>query len=274
MNKDYILQKHQTVRLFIQKFGMSGSTLKIIAVISMLADHFAAGLLGRYIAMLGITQNADNLTPQQWEQWRSQTLIFVKVYENMRMIGRIAFPIFCFLLVEGFIHTGNRMRYAVRLFVFALISEIPFDLFFYGSVCSLGHQNVFFTLFLGMLAMWGIEWARTHLDKIVWKVLAVLTVTALCMLAAQTARTDYAATGVLCIVLLFLLQSKRILQVIAGGLLFLNEKSALIAFVLILLYNGKRGWKVKYFFYCFYPMHLLLMYLIAVGTGIFHYPLF
>ena len=119
--------------------GISGSTLKIIALVSMLIDHIAASLLTIQLQL-------------HYTEPLYQAFIVMRYF-----IGRLAFPIYCFLLVEGFERTKNRRKYAERLFLFALISEVPFDLAFNRCVLSLGHQNVFFTLFAGLLAIWGIE---------------------------------------------------------------------------------------------------------------------
>lgn len=75
----------------------------------------------------------------------------------MRFIGRIGFPIFCFLLIEGFLHTSSKKKYATRLFLFALVSEFPFDYALFNTPFAPGYQNVFFTLFLGLLTIWAID---------------------------------------------------------------------------------------------------------------------
>ncbi len=275
MDKDITAQRRDGQRPW-QKFGLSGSTLKLIAAACMLADHLAAGVLGRYIAMLGITQNADQMNCQQWEQWRAQTDVFVNVYESMRLAGRIAFPIYCFLLVEGFRHTQKRARHAAGLLVFALISEIPFDLCFYGEIISFRHQNVFFTLFIGVLAMSGMDWIETHLDSMIAKIMLDCAVTASCMFLAQAAAADYKAAGVLCIAVLYFLRDRKFLQALGGGISFFcfNGPASAVSFVPLLLYNGKRGWKAKYFFYWLYPLHLFVFYLIAVVMKIESYPMF
>ena len=114
--------------------GISSSTLKWIAIISMLIDHFAVAVYS------------------QLENYQ------MGVYTLMRGIGRIAFPIYCFLLVEGFCHTHDIMKYIKRCFIFALISEIPFDLAVHGNVFDLSSQNVFFTMTLGLCTLYAISY--------------------------------------------------------------------------------------------------------------------
>ena len=111
--------------------GLCGSTLKILAVLSMIVDHWC---------YLFAEQGTE-------------------IYEIGRMwIGQLAFPIFCFLLVEGFQKTGNRKKYGQRLLLFAFLSEIPFDLFRYGKIFSMEGCNIFVTLFLGFLLMAATEY--------------------------------------------------------------------------------------------------------------------
>ena len=86
----------------------------------------------------------------------------------MRMIGRVAFPIFCFLLIQGFLHTHDVKKYAARLFAFALISELPFDLAFKGKI-DFSYQNVFFTLFIGLMTMIAFRWIEEHTDWSGWQ---------------------------------------------------------------------------------------------------------
>lgn len=83
----------------------------------------------------------------------------------LRGIGRVAFPIFCFLLVEGFLHTKNVWKYAGRLALFALVSEIPFDLAFQGEWLFMGYQNIFFTLLVGLLVMIAFQTAEEKLRQ-------------------------------------------------------------------------------------------------------------
>ena len=132
--------------------GISGSTLKMIAIVTMLIDHIGAVVLARLLIVQGVN-SIDTSSQNAVMQWLTQNATLYYTYTAMRMIGRIAFPIFCFLLVEGFLHTHDVKKYALRLGAFALISEIPFDLTFSGKVLDFQYQNVFFTLFIGLLTM-------------------------------------------------------------------------------------------------------------------------
>ena len=118
----------------------SGSTLKIIAVITMLIDHIGAILLEPYI------MSQPTIPP---------ALLGVDMI--LRFIGRVAFPIFIFLLIEGFVHTHDRKKYGIHLFIFALLSEIPFNMALNGTWRAPFYQNVIFTLLLGYFAIWIYE---------------------------------------------------------------------------------------------------------------------
>ena len=254
-----------------ERRGISGSTLKMIAVISMLVDHIAAGVLSRYLHMYGIGSLDTNDTAAM-DQWMSLHGTLYAVYMIMRMAGRLAFPIYCFLLAEGFDHTGSRYKYALRLLVFAAVSEIPFDLAFNGRFLEAGYQNVFFTLFCGFVMMVGISQIEKNetmgsLPKQLLKFVMIVS----CMAVAQLLRTDYGAIGVLCIAAVFLFRQKKLHQVIAGCVAFSWELTAPFAFIPVWFYNGKRGWKNKYFFYLFYPVHLLLIYIVCVMLGVASY---
>lgn len=241
--------------------GISGSTLKMIAIITMLIDHIGAGVLGRYLIL-------------SWSQAGNSGDILVDLsdslqlaYMIMRWIGRLAFPIFCFLLVEGFEHTGNVRKYVLRLACFCLISEIPFDLLFSGTVLEFGYQNVFFTLLIGMLVMWGYRYVEEKAANSLIRVLGYLILLGGGMALAEFLRTDYGATGVLCIMVLYIFRKNRTFQIITGFVAFMWEVPASLAFLPIGLYNGTRGWKMKYFFYIFYPAHLLILYGICCLLG-------
>lgn len=250
------------------KKGISGSTLKFIAIFAMLIDHIAAAVIMRLLMQNGLNElnAAEESTVLQWLS-ENGTLYYV--YIIMRMIGRIAFPIFCFLLVEGYLHTHDVKKYALRLGAFALLSEIPFDLAFNSKILEFGYQNVFFTLFFGLLTIIGYHFLeqKTEYNFILRTILQLLVIGA-GMGAAYFFKTDYAQNGIICIVVLYLFRKKRNTQITAGCISFLWEPWALLGFLPIAFYNGTRGLKMKYFFYLFYPVHLLLLYGVCCILGI------
>ena len=166
-------------------------------------------------------------------------------------------------------HTRDREKYALRLGCFAAVSEIPFDLAFNGKVLEVGYQNVFFTLLLGLLTMMAYDAVMNQSRWSVWKRTALSTIAILAgMFAAEFLSTDYGALGVLCIMVFYLFRRSRIQQVVFGCLAGVWwEWAAVFAFVPIFYYNGKRGFGMKYFFYAFYPVHLLILYLIVYKMG-------
>ncbi len=211
-------------------FGIDGFTLKWIAMICMAIDHTGAVLFPQYL-------------------W-------------LRMVGRLAFPIYCFLLAEGAVHTGDIYKYARRLFLFALLSDIPFDLALFGGI-TVWHQNVFFTLLFGLLAVIPFEEGKG---------MAGGFFPALLMMGlAQLLHTDYGAKGVALILLFYLLREHRLLKqaaFVAADYLAYGagiQSYAGLAAVPMLFYNGKRGPSLKYFFYVFYPLHLLILYFILAN---------
>lgn len=255
-----------------QKKGISGSTLKLIAIITMFIDHLGAAVLARYILASGYMDIANSGDIQLMMNWLQENAVLYYIYSAMRMIGRVAFPIFIFLMVEGFEKTRNRWKYALRMGAFALISEIPFDLTFSAEVLEFSYQNVFFTLFIGLLTMILVD----AVSKLSWhKALKVIVdgiVIVCAAFVAELLKTDYAATGIICIMAIYLFRKNKIAQIIAGCIAFLWEVTAPLAFIPIAFYNGKRGLQLKYVFYLFYPLHLLVLYLICMVLGISSYP--
>lgn len=248
--------------------GISGSTLKIIAITTMLIDHIGAAILERLLIQRGLLGvNMNDMTSAM--AFYEQNGVLLLLDSGLRMIGRVSFPIFCFLLVEGFMHTRDVKKYAVRLLAFCFLSEIPFDLAFHGKLLDMQFQNVFFTLFIGLLVLISFRYieSREMWSKPV-KVLLALACLGAGMYVAQILRTDYFAFGVAAIVLLYVLRKHKALQIIGGCLTFLWEITAPLAFIPIGFYNGKRGISLKYAFYAFYPVHMLILYFIARLLGI------
>ncbi len=130
-----------------------GSTLKIIAMVCMLIDHTAAVLFDRILISRGLLDAVNASDGGASFLSTGNTAVIYYADMIMRAIGRISFPIFCFLLIEGFLHTHDVKKYALNLGIFALVSEVPFDLAFAGKPFYLNYQNVFFTLFIGLVMM-------------------------------------------------------------------------------------------------------------------------
>lgn len=204
-------------------------TLKMIAIVSMLIDHMGAILFPQYIIL--------------------------------RYIGRIAFPIYTYTLVEGFMHTRDIKKYMVRLGMFALLSEIPFDLAFRGSVIYIQKQNVFFTLFLGVLMLYLLLKSRNRIQSAAF-VLAIL-------LLSEFLRTDYSSMGLLMILCFYVFRDNKVMKLlgVAAINVFLMGRVqvfAIPALIFIALHGGEQGPKCKKFFYGFYPIHLMVLYFISL----------
>ena len=209
--------------ILVQGKGLSGSVLKVIALVSMTVDHIAY-----YLMVHGTLQ-----------------------YDLMRTVGRMAFPIFAFLLVEGYVHTRSVRKYALNLFVFALVSDIPWWLLNHDNT-----HNVFFTLLLGLVALMAVRKAKA-VPWIQCFAVGILAIIATCL------HTDYEWHGVFLIVFFYLFRGQSPLMatftipVMAEyGLL-----GYLMALALLTTYNGERGvikgQYAKYLFYTYYPLHLL-----------------
>jgi len=318
-----------------EKKGISGSTVKIIAVAAMLIDHIAAVVLTRILVSGGMAGVMQSGTEQEMAGWMMDNGILLLIYTGMRMVGRLGFPIFCFLLVEGFGRTHNVGKYALRLGIFALISEVPFDLALTGTVFEPGYQNVFFTLLFGLAALCVYDFVKQRVTKIfpmagraavavaasvlpasygvlflrnfyglenpfaLWVLFAVLILggaaawivygkkhdalrlqlaslntvaLVLIMYLADLLQTDYSGMGVLTITAMYLFRRNKVISVAAGCVVLVvmsvSEVTAFAALIPVALYNGRRGLRMKYFFYAFYPVHLFLLYLASVWLGL------
>ena len=194
----------------------------------------------------------------------------------LRAVGRQAFPIFCFFLVEGFLKTRSRMKYFLRLLIFAVLSQFPFQKSVFPRSVYF-HGSVFCTLAIGMLSIWVIEAMRqAFLEKDkdsgshafsagLFLFASCSSVYGFCRLAASL-RTDYSYGGVILIILMYLFQKYRIpgLFISWAWLSWYNklELYSAPAFLMLACYNGQRGKQHKYFFYFFYPAHLLILWLL------------
>lgn len=236
--------------------GISSGSLKIIAIITMLIDHIGAAVVWRYLNFTG--------------DWSLYSL-----YYAMRQIGRIAFPIYCFTLIEGLERTRHRGKYLGRMFAFALISEIPFDLAFKSQIIEFAYQNVFFTLAIALTAMIGLEWVREKNQSPIRQSVLNFLIIASAMILAYVMKTDYDCPGVCCILLMYFFRKNRKAELIVGYMAFLillGEWAAFPAFIALAFYRGRKGFSAKYFFYGFYPVHLLILYVVCMIMGIASIP--
>ena len=208
-------------------FGFSGSALKVIAMISMVIDHIALYLMEHGTVL----------------------------YETMRCIGRIAFPVFAFLIAEGFIHTRSRYRYFFTLMGFAIISEIPWYLLNGAD----GTHNVMFTLTLGVATLMVLE---NLLQRSM--VLGFLWTLGMAGLASWSG-VDYEWRGILINGYSHSFPYSRDMQLFCTFVLMMHYGviGAIMACMILYLYNGTRGFVqgsiAKYGFYAFYPIHILLI---------------
>lgn len=216
--------------------------LKLIAIITMLIDHFAAVFIAG---------------SSPW-------------YIVFRGIGRLSFPIFAFLIVEGFHYTKNEYKYLARLGIFAVISEIPFDLAFSKRFFDFENQNIYFTLFLGLLLLILLEkidkaYLHNPMLQNIYSTITILVVAS----GAMILKTDYTFIGIFIILGFYYFRFKYIksslfLFIIQFFTLGPLQALGTFSMIPIVLYSGAQGRKVKYLFYSFYPIHLLILYLIFI----------
>ena len=189
------------------KKGISGSTLKMIAFVTMVIDHIGAAVLARLLMVNGLGE-LDQTNADAIMQWLSANGALYWTYTIMRMIGRVAFPIFCFLLVEGFLHTHDVKKYAMRLGLFALLSEIPFDLMYGGTWFYPVHQNVIWTFILGLLGIHIMETVRKKKKTPVFVLTAILVTIAGGLLGTLT-MVDYYGIGVLTVFIFYFFRGRK-----------------------------------------------------------------
>ncbi len=220
---------------------ISGSGLKLFAMGFMLLDHVTAYILSAFEIF---TKPLFVLAGHN-----------ISVYYVLRLVGRLAFPLFAFLLVEGFLHTKNREKYALRLLIFALISELPWNFVHTGGLLY-SSQNVMFTLLFGYLALYALEYFEHDRKKLIVSLVILFIV-------CSFGQMDYGARGLGLILILYLLRQSPLPRAIVGSCMLSNGWAAGFSFILIAFYNGERGFMkgraAKYIGYWFYPVHLLLL---------------
>ena len=225
---------------------LSNFDLKLIAIITMTIDH------------IGVVFG----TP---------------FYNLLRAVGRLSFPIFAFLLTEGYVHTKSFGKYFFRLLVLALISEGIYDYVFYGSFIYLGANNIFFTLALGLLTLWLLDkskvlvkkYFKEKIDLTIILPITYLLILVIIGLIAEFLNFSYGMLGILVISFFYLFKKNFLLFVLSVSLstLILGDTMqyfSLLSLILIYFYNKKLGKKCKMFFYLYYPLHILVLGLIKM----------
>lgn len=237
-----------------QPRAMTGFTLKIIACAAMFADHLAKALDMKGPALFILSHIA----------------------------GRIAFPLFCFLLVEGFFYTRDVRRYFLGVLILGIVSEPVFDLVLHGSWFYTDAQNTCFTLALGLAMFASLDRIREWRPSD-YRIDGALQIAAILIfaIAAWLLRTDYGAQGIGALAAFYCGRAQEFgtrrhkpfptigwsFSSYVAACVFLNldgfsEPAAFLCIPVLLLYNGRRGMKkpaAKYAFYLFYPLHLLLI---------------
>ena len=217
----------------MKKF-LSNFDLKIIAIITMTIDHIGA-----------------------------------IVYPNIdifRIIGRISFPIFTFLLVEGFKHTSNKLKYFLRLILFAIITQPIYDYTFNNH-----ELNILFTFSLSFLLLSSLEFIKKIISKYskgienyLYKTVFYSLIYILFTLFSIILNVDYQALGISLVFIFYLVPNlylSFLLYLLAVIFLATNtiQFYSLLSFLFIYMYNGEKGKNIKYFFYLYYPLHLLIL---------------
>ena len=236
-----------------KNFELTAAVLHIIAMTLMLMDHLWATLL----------------PAREW----------------LTCAGRVAFPIFAFMAVEGYFHTRSFKKYILRMLLFAVLSEIPFDLMYGGTWFYPVHQNVLWTFLLGLLGVWLMEQVRKKGKTWMYLLVCVLVVPAGLVLGTLC-MVDYYGVGVLTVFVFYFLHGRKwwcfLGQLAAlywlnvellGGLMYpvqlfgmefelCQQGLALLALIPIWLYHGRQGYHsepFQYLCYAFYPVHMLLL---------------
>lgn len=223
---------------YLKKISLNNNQIKIIAFFSMLLDHIGVLIL------------------------KNQNIFFE--YKNLavlfRLIGRIAFPIYSFLFLEAFFKSKSIKKYAIRLFIFAIISEIPFDLFFFNKIIEFSHQNILFNFFLILILLSLIKRNEKNKTNIVLYIIIFSMI-------SYFLKLDYYYIAVIFISILYIYRDNYNIKIIYSFIVLITQFPAILGFLLFKLYNFKKGKiNIKILFYLLYPLHFIILYILE---GIF-----
>lgn len=220
--------------------------LKLIAYITMLIDHIGAILV------------EPSLNGFEDIEYIKNNSNIYSLYFILRFIGRLSFPIFCFNLIEGYKHTSNVKKYALRLLLLAILSEIPYDLAFHNKIVYLGDQNIIWSLLLGLVSMY-------ISDKIFKNnIIGTIFTFTLSGVILFFAKVDYSFLGSIFIFFMYIFYNKNFYRNLSVAIATLIQFPAPLTTILMEKYNGEKGNQGKYFklWNYFYPAHLLVLWLI------------
>lgn len=227
----------------------NGAQLKYIAFLSMLLDHVNNALITPYLDGKGLLLHVSNV---------------------LSILGRVAFPLFMFFLVEGFFKTHSRKKYLINLLIFGVLSEVPFDLFTSRELFNNNWNNMMFTLALSLVTIWIVDEMKGRLakkSKALWYGASVLVVAAMCAVAMFFS-LDYDYHAIIVAYLFYIFYDKPLYGAALGYLSIIKELYSVLGFAATLAYNGERGKQYKWLNYAFYPVHILILGLLRVALKI------
>ena len=217
--------------------GINGAQLKYIAFASMFIDHFNKAIITPFLTGTG------------------PMIIITTIFD---ILGRIAFPIFAFMVVEGFFKTKSRWSYLRNLLIFAVISEIPYDMFQSAEFVNTWSQNILWGLALGLFTIMVIDKLKDYIKKRPLWIFVSILIVVLSSLGSMLISSDYEYYAIIIIYLYYLFYDKRLLASGLSYLVIIKEIYAILGFATVLFYNGEKGKQNKIFNYLFYPVHLLI----------------
>jgi len=230
--KQFEVEKLKKIQVF------TGAQLKYIAFISMLIDHVNNALITPMLDGSGFLLYLSNI---------------------FSILGRIAFPIFVFFIVEGFFKTKNRGKYLLTLIVFGIISEVPFDMFTSKTFFNPYWNNMMFTLALCLISIWIIDVLKEKIkSKALWYTVSIIIVIFSGFLSMQLS-LDYDYHAVVAAYIFYIFYDKPLIGAGLGYLSIIKEIYSVFGFALTLTYNGKRGKQCKWINYLFYPVHIFIL---------------
>lgn len=225
----------------LRKFQiLNGAQLKYIAFGSMLIDHINKAL---------IWPNLDG----------GGALLFISSIFDV--IGRIAFPLFSFFIVEGFFRTHDRKKYLLHLLFFAVISEIPYDMFSSKVILEFRLNNVLFSLALSLITIWILDEFRKRYEDKLGKFWILISIPLLIIMffLSNFVSGDYDFHAIMTAFVFYMLYERPVAGAICAYLTIVKEVWSILGFGLTVMYNGKKGKQNKIFNYLFYPVHLFIL---------------